>query len=987
MVKYKKKLSALLAFSLVWSASIRTDITASEIVDETKKESKITTQKLLPEKETIKYAISKDDIPELVEDALLDSCEEKTKANAIELENAVREYKEEGDNLNCIVVGDKTSDKKVMYTYAYPVKYKDNYGKIKDISLDVKRSSKKNVAFETKSNDIITEFSQKIDDGIKLHNEEVSIEMYPCVDGSNMDAQTNDFKTVTYEINDNTSYDYALTYCGFKEDIVVEEYDGVEEYEFIIETNGLHIYKINGSYCMVDEEGKEKATIGDIIIFTADEKNNSFGEITVEELERGQRYKLVINIDGEYLKSKKTKYPIRIDPTVEITSSSTVSKAILDLTINSSSTSNGTSGSLYVGYRNNYGISRVLMSFPGLDLSPIANVASVTSATVEIRDLLCQAESMPMYCYAFCGAEWGEASTWGEVKANSYTTQFSNKTVSYGYGETLSPKHRYSFNITKAVKGWILGNYDKKKGIIFKTSNAKETSGTQLYKAFASYNRSEYKPSVKVVYTNVSGLNDNNSYCINNGYYGSYMQYKSSALTRDNDLLSNLGTTVNWRIRKVDGGYVVYPTASVHEYLAAEDNTSAKIILSTINYAEIPNRCKWTITKKQNADYTFKNVATGKYLCLSGATFTSVDSMGTSGTVAYNKCIWRIYNRTFCEKRELTDFTPRKVLSLVKNEARQETYGVEYNVIDGDAPNARPVMTEPNDFAYSIGTGSGRNFSPYTNTDVLYDYNSKKFKNNTTNNSIKELTVRMVSKVTKIQCEFNLIINPQLCMFGLRPTSSELKEGYDRQTFMNIVYNHMNNHFSEIDRNYGTMTVMEFKRNCLYNKRNNVLFTLGHGNSQYEILHEQGVQTSHVTRTGIALNNAGEVFWSDSMEEDTNDKIDMRTKEFLCSNLRLIVFAGCNTADVGDNCVDQNHNLLTETVGKGADCAVGFQGAQYNENLNQWYDLFIQRMASGSTVEEAINKIKKDNSIIWDKNSVTINQVEYKGNGNVKLVY
>ena len=64
--------------------------------------------------------------------------------------------------------------------------------------------------------------------------------------------------------------------------------------------------------------------------------------------------------------------------------------SIEDVTINSSAGSSGSSGSLYVGKRSSFGISRTLMKFPGLNLTAIDEAYQIISASVEIRDLLCE---------------------------------------------------------------------------------------------------------------------------------------------------------------------------------------------------------------------------------------------------------------------------------------------------------------------------------------------------------------------------------------------------------------------------------------------------------------------------------------------------------------------------------------------------------------------------------------------------------------------
>ena len=78
--------------------------------------------------------------------------------------------------------------------------------------------------------------------------------------------------------------------------------------------------------------------------------------------------------------------------------------------------------------------------------------------------------------------------------------ELDNQVISYSNGVNLNPKHRYTFNITAAVQGWINGTYSKVKGLIFKTSNAVETATTYEQRQFASYNRTNYRPTFTMSY-------------------------------------------------------------------------------------------------------------------------------------------------------------------------------------------------------------------------------------------------------------------------------------------------------------------------------------------------------------------------------------------------------------------------------------------------------------------------------------------------------
>ena len=409
-----------------------------------------------------------------------------------------RSKTEEKDNYTFVF---KNSDNtRTMRVYSHPVKYTDKDGNIKDITLDIQ--ARDGGGFETKDNSIKTTFGNKLSDGIRLQHESVDIKLIPS--SKNISSVlSEDNKTVSYTLDEKTSLEYSLTYMGFKEDIVVKEYTGQTEYEFLLYTNGLTVKEEMGSFFLADAEGNRKANIGDIIIFTADERNNTLGSLSCEEIKENQIYLLTIHIDAEYLKDEKTVYPIRIDPTLEITSATTEG-AIEDVTVyTGSSYYSGTSGILYAGVDSG-NIYRILMRFPNLDISGISS-DQIISSSVELRDVMCQSTQVMIECRYFTGASglWTEntATTWSSVGGDTYIgNHITGRVIYYGNGNEGSDINRYSYDITNAAKSWANGTHSPQKGFIFKAADESFSSTEDRLKYFGSYNRSDYRTSLTVQY-------------------------------------------------------------------------------------------------------------------------------------------------------------------------------------------------------------------------------------------------------------------------------------------------------------------------------------------------------------------------------------------------------------------------------------------------------------------------------------------------------
>ncbi len=424
-------------------------------------------------------------------------------------------------DLNTIVTdnGDGTH---TMQIFSHPVKYVDAAGLVQDISLDVTQSA--NGSYVPASHSIQMTFPRSLSDGITMEYEDVDIQLLPDFSGTTAPTARLDStgKAVMYPVDSKTALVYQLTYAGFKEDILVKSYTGQTEYTFTLLTGGLTLQKEEESYYLVNGDGEIKANIGDIIVFTADEKNNTFGTMTYETVRANQEYELTIHLDGAYLASADTAYPIRIDPTIEINYDNDGAGAIEDVTINSLRGSDGSAQTLRVGLRETYGISRLLMKLPGLDLSDLPSAAGIVSAEVQIRDLMCEAEVQVIECHVFTGNTWTESTaSWTSVGADSIGTLLDSVSLSYDIGAELEQWQRYSFDVTEAVKGWVSGSYDENKGLIFKATNAVETGSSYQHRSLASYNRTTNQPSFSVTFDasivvseSTIALNENSTYSL-----------------------------------------------------------------------------------------------------------------------------------------------------------------------------------------------------------------------------------------------------------------------------------------------------------------------------------------------------------------------------------------------------------------------------------------------------------------------------------------
>lgn len=675
MKKFTKLISLLLVLCTLMCNASTAILIASEGVPLSQSEQNDTT-------ESRAYTIKDVLAGEATWADLYDGIDSETVPDAVGIDTAMarlhtRRLYEEEQSLNEVrfrnVDGSTT-----IYLFDYPVKYITSRGEVDDISLEIKDTNTANIPYSTASGNAVTTFSRNATDGITLSDNDVSVTLFPIIpeitasatakiggDSSSSSLVTRiDNKTVAYNYDNKTTIEYSLTYTGFKEDIVVAEYTGQTEYDFTLETNGLFLTEQKGSFNLCDSKGNIKAALGDIIIFTADEKNNAFGSMTAKTIVEGERYLLTIHVDEDYLSDPNTAYPIRIDPTIEINYESSGSAAIEDVTINTIDTLSGSATTLGVGkYGDDQSVSRILMRFPDLDLSAISSATLIQSATVEIRDLMCQHEQLAVYCHAFTGNVWSQSNAnWNNVSPNSYGSVSSMNYISYFDGVEQAVSHRYAFDITDIVVGWKLNPSAQSKGIIFKASAEDEADPTHNYKTFASYNRSTNQPSFTLTYSGedpYEGVLSDNTYYLNNSFTGKYLWNNSSYPHSTSGLISNLGNSIRWQIINTNDGYYIRSAQNTSKYLGVSSNL-ASVQIYTVSGTAIPDECVWTIGNGRSGGCLISYTNTSSVpLYLKASENGSVlltSSLGATGSESYKACTWRVADIEYLgtDKRELS---------------------------------------------------------------------------------------------------------------------------------------------------------------------------------------------------------------------------------------------------------------------------------------------------------------------------------------------
>lgn len=817
-----------------------------------------------------------------------------------------RVYAEEKDLYSFVFQNEDGTN--TLRTYSHPVKYVDSVGKVRDISLKIRE--KKDGSFTTANHEIITTFQKELSDGIFLEHEDVKIKMTPENAASAALAScSEDAQRVSYTVNSKTAYEYALTYTGFKEDIVVSSYTGQTEYSFTLETNGLALREEAGNYFLVDREGRTRANIGDIIVFTADERNNTLGAMSVKTITAREKYLLTIHLEDSYLKDQKTKYPIRIDPTIEINYEKNGSGAIEDVTINSNGGSAGASGSLYIGKRSSGGIARVLMRFPSLSLSNVASAGNISSASVELRDLMCETEAMTISCYAFTGNTWKESTaSWSTVNPNSYSAFLSSNTVSYANGTKQSTSHRYSFNILDAVKGWKSGTYSQEKGILFKASSAVENGSGEQYKTFASYNRASYRPSLLVTYTPKMTL----SMDCNHMAVGQTKQVSCAT--------SPSGITVTW--------------------------ASSKPSVATVNSSGLV-----TGISEGNVSITASYYDTSTGVTHSEAVSLLVrDSLGIQDGEEYY--IMNYDSKRFLSLEEVSDENfnnvwtrPRSEMAISQWKPEKQSNG-KFHLVSAYSSTGKCLdVTGTNVDLYANSGASSLMFNIYrANASgerqglYLIRYGDYYVSQNANSNvylskSLTDASYWSFMSVDKSFANYYSIINPDT-----RGNADAYKETMERLGYRV-------NHYHCCDA--------KTAQQCM--RITNSVFTfVGHGD---EVVEDEGKATIFFQNASGELN--GRITANSAIYNGREDyAVDSFPKNSLAIG-KCVLYLGCSTGDtyrIGG----KNYNLVDSTFNKGAHFVLGTTRQIYLNEIDDFFAAFLEASQKGWNIWEAIKATRGD---------------------------
>ena len=299
-----------------------------------------------------------------------------------------------------------------------------------------------------------------------------------------------------------TDLQYIVNSGHIKENIIVKKSKDTYNYTFTLKLNNLDARSNeDGSISVFDPDTKEDVYhIPAPIVYDA---NGEYAPATVSSyslvVAGNHTYSLTVTVDSEWMNANERAFPVVIDPTISVSTSS-----VIDLDISSSRPNSyfNTSTTLYVG--NTWRCYWKTASLPA-----IPSTAYITKAAIS----LCANGTSGNYVGVYnVTTDWDSSLTWGKTTAQtSPKGVLSDTLLDYNCidGKDVTD-NRYTWDITSLYEAWRSGatpNY----GIGFKIVDGTTASSNAIFYS-SKYTATAQRPQLTVSYQDMKGIESYWSY-------------------------------------------------------------------------------------------------------------------------------------------------------------------------------------------------------------------------------------------------------------------------------------------------------------------------------------------------------------------------------------------------------------------------------------------------------------------------------------------
>lgn len=138
----------------------------------------------------------------------------------------------------------------------------------------------------------------------------------PGLELSALANQEASLSMMTVSLPEEAELVYTQEEKRLKEDIVLQKIPETNQFQFNLNLIGLRPEKINGQYYFFDEENKPRLKIPQPFMIDEEEARSEDVSLEIESAENG--YLVTLEADQEWLSDPVRKYPVIIDPTIEV---------------------------------------------------------------------------------------------------------------------------------------------------------------------------------------------------------------------------------------------------------------------------------------------------------------------------------------------------------------------------------------------------------------------------------------------------------------------------------------------------------------------------------------------------------------------------------------------------------------------------------------------------------------------------------------------
>ncbi len=352
---------------------------------------------------------------------------------------------------------------KSLYMFASPVKYQSTDGTIRDKSTALTQTAS---GYSMTDNNVHVTFGTHSSAGASMSYFGDSITLVPLgTNGANCVFQDN---AVIYNgvFGNNTMLYCAPLLSGVKAAIVLRSNGTQNVFSFSVDAGDLIArQETDGVVALVNEDGEKIFKFGNYII--ADANGNSIEDEPILTTNANGCYTVTIEADEAFLSDPNTAYPVIVEPTVTLNTSSAIDDTVIYS--NRPNRNYGSRNYHNLGYLDEtYGIGRMLVKFPGLETN--SNYLNLNPTKIE---------SASFCMYTASGydtnvnhntiiyrpdSSWDESTvTWGTTQSNEdVLMEYSNSIYTPRTGGSL-----VEYDITGVMRYWLNSTNARQCGLLF----------------------------------------------------------------------------------------------------------------------------------------------------------------------------------------------------------------------------------------------------------------------------------------------------------------------------------------------------------------------------------------------------------------------------------------------------------------------------------------------------------------------------------------